>query len=280
MSEEPKRGCLSRVAGRQPLLLVLEAAGTGSRSRCAGMVRGGRVAINGRVVRDLQARADPFRDQVTLDDHPLPLENACRYLLLNKPYGVLCSFTDPEYEKGEEDRRPTLADYVDVPGVYPAGRLDFDSEGLVLLTGDGWLIHRLAHPHYQHPKTYLVQVERIPDAEALATLRRGVAVKGQRTAPAEVEHLAVGPDLFPRSKPIRARKAVPTAWLRIVLTEGRKRQVRHMTAAVGHPTLRLVRVGIGPLEVGTLQPGEWRDVTPGELDALRERLRSPRRRKE
>jgi 23S rRNA pseudouridine2457 synthase len=147
----------------------------------------------------------------------------------------------------------------------------------VLLTDDGWLIHRLAHPRYHHPKTYLVQVERIPDAEALATLRRGVAVKGQRTAPAEVEHLAVGPDLFPRSKPIRARKTVPTAWLRIVLTEGRKRQVRHMTAAVGHPTLRLVRVGIGPLEVGTLQPGDWRHLTPGELDALRERLLSPRR---
>jgi 23S rRNA pseudouridine2457 synthase len=278
VTEEAKRGCLSRVAGRQPLLLVLEAAGAGPRSRCAGMVRGGRIAINGRVVRDLQARADPFRDQITLDDHPLPRENACRYLLLNKPYGVLCSFTDPEYERGEGDKRPTLADYVHVPGVYPAGRLDLDSEGLVLLTDDGWLIHRLAHPRYQHPKTYLVQVERIPDAEALATLRQGVTVKGQRTAPAEVEYLPVRPDLPPRSKPIRARKTVPTAWLRIVLTEGRKRQVRHMTATVGHPTLRLVRVGIGPLEVGTLQPGEWRDLTLGELDALRGQLLSPRRR--
>ena len=280
MTEEPKRGCLSRVAGRQPLLAVLEAAAAGPRSRCAGMVRGGRVAIDGRVVRDLQARADPFRDQITLDDHPLPLEHACRYLLLNKPYGVLCSFTDPDYERREGDKRPTLADYVDVPGVYPAGRLDFDSEGLVLLTDDGWLIHQLAHPRYQHPKTYLVQVERIPDAEALVMLRKGVAVKGRRTAPAEVELLPVSPDLSPRSKPIRARKTVPTAWLRIVLTEGRKRQVRHMTAAVGHPTLRLVRVAIGPLEVGTLQPGEWRDLTPGELDALRKQLLSPRRHKE
>jgi 23S rRNA pseudouridine2457 synthase len=244
------------------------------------MVRGGRVAINGQRVRNLQARADPFQDQITLDDHPLPLDNACRYLLLNKPYGVLCSFTDPEYERGQGDKRPTLADFVNVPGVYAAGRLDFDSEGLVLLTDDGWLIHRLAHPRYRHPKTYLVQVEREPGAEALATLRRGVAVKGQRTAPAEVELLAAGPDVPPRAKPIRARKTVPTAWMRIVLTEGRKRQVRHMTAAVGHPTLRLVRVGIGPLEVGTLQPGKWRDLTPGELEALRELLLLPGHRKE
>jgi 23S rRNA pseudouridine2457 synthase len=278
--EEPKPSCLSRVAGRQPILHVLEAAGAGSRSRCAGMVRGGRVAINGHRVRNLQARADPFRERITLDGDPLPLDNACRYLLLNKPYGVLCSFTDPEYERGQGDRRPTLADYVDVPGVYPAGRLDFDSEGLVLLTDDGWLIHRLAHPRYRHPKTYLVQVERVPDAEALATLRKGVVVKGRRTAPAEVDLLPVGPDVPPREKPIRARKTVPTAWVRIVLTEGRKRQVRHMTATVGHPTLRLVRVGIGPLEVGTLQPGKWRDFTPGELDALRELMLSPGKRKE
>jgi len=280
VTEEPKRSCLSPVAGRQPILHVLEAAGAGSQSRCAGMVRGGRVAINGQKVRNLQTRADPFRDQITLDDHPLPLDNECRYLLLNKPYGVLCSFTDPEYERGQGDKRPTLADYVDMPGVYAAGRLDFDSEGLVLLTDDGWLIHRLAHPRYRHPKTYLVQVERVPDAKALTTLRKGVVVKGQRTAPAEVELLAAEPDVPSRAKPIRARKTVPTAWMRIVLTEGRKRQVRHMTAAVGHPTLRLVRVGIGPLEAGTLQPGKWRDLAPGELDALRELLLLPRHRKE
>jgi 23S rRNA pseudouridine2457 synthase len=235
------------------------------------MVRGGRVAVNGRTVRDLQAQADPFRDRIALDGEPLPLDRACRYLLLNKPYGVLCAFTDPE-------GRSTLADYVPVPGVYAAGRLDMDSEGLVVLTNDGWLIHRLSHPRYEHPKIYLVQVERVPDAEALQTLRQGVVVKGRRTAPARAALLRPAPDLPPRSEPIRYRKSVPTAWLRLVLTEGRKRQVRHMTAAVGHPTLRLVRVGIGPLELGELQPGEWRDLGPGELDALRAMLRGQKRR--
>ncbi|MGD8399298.1 MAG: pseudouridine synthase [Anaerolineae bacterium] len=191
----------------------------------------------------------------------MPLENACRYLLLNKPYGVLCAFTDPE-------GRPTLADYVDVPGVYPAGRLDLDSEGLVMLTDDGWLIHRLSHPRYHQPKIYLVQVERVPGADALAALRQGVVVKGRRTAPAGVERLSEPPDLAPRATPVRKRKHVPTAWLRLTLTEGRKRQVRHMTAAAGHPTLRLVRVGIGPLSLSDLEPGEWRPVTLGQIDAL------------
>jgi 23S rRNA pseudouridine2457 synthase len=268
---EPDVGdCLSRVAGPQPIVRVLAAAGTGSRASCDGIVRGGRVAISGRVVRDPQARVDPFRQRIALDGEPLPLDNACRYLLLNKPYGVLCAFTD-------EEGRPTLADYVPVPGVYPAGRLDFDSEGLVLLTDDGWLIHRLSHPRYHHPKTYLVQVEGCPEAEALQGLRRGVTVKGKRTAKARVEPLAVAPDLPPREVPIRYRKSVPTSWLRIVLTEGRKRQVRHMTAAVGYPTLRLVRVALGPVELGDLAPGEWRPLTPGELDAIWTAFRPPAR---
>ena len=175
MTERTERDCLSRVAGSWPIPRVLSAAGAGPRNRCDGMVRGGRVAINGQVVRNPQARADPFRDRITLDDRALPLDNACRYLVLNKPYGVLCAFTDPK-------ERPTLADFVDVPDVYAAGRLDFDSEGLLLLTSDGWLIHRLGHPRYQHPKTYLAQVERVPGAEALDALRQGVTVKGQRTA--------------------------------------------------------------------------------------------------
>jgi 23S rRNA pseudouridine2457 synthase len=271
MAETREQDCLSRVAGRQPIVRVLAAAGAGPRDRCVGMVRGGRVAINGHVTRTPQARADPFRDRITLDDRPISLDNACSYLLLNKPYGVLCAFTDRQ-------GRPTLADYVDVPGVYAAGRLDIDSEGLLLLTSDGWLIHRLGHPRYSHPRTYLVQVERVPDAGALAALRTGVMVKGRRTAPALVELLPAPPDLPERTVPIRDRKAVPTAWLRLVLTEGRKRQVRHMTAAVGYPTLRLVRVGIGPLELAGLKAGRWRRLTPGELDALRASLRSPARR--
>jgi 23S rRNA pseudouridine2457 synthase len=234
------------------------------------MLRGGRVAVNDRPTYSFQARADPFRDRITLDGRPLPLTNACRYLLLHKPYGVLCAFTDPE-------GRPTLGDYVDVPGVYAAGRLDWDSEGLLLLTNDGWLIHRLGHPRYRHPKTYLAQVERRPDASALSALRVGVLVKGRRTAPARVTLLPGAPGLPPRAKPIRYRKTVPTAWLRLVLTEGRKRQVRRMTAAVGHPTLRLVRISIGPLELGGLKPGEWRYVSPEELDALRAVLHNPAR---
>ena len=268
--EEKRSECLSRLAGRQQITRVLAAAGVGSRSRCAGLVRGGRVTVNGRQTTNPQDRADPFRDRITLDQKPLPLDHACRYLLLNKPYGVLCAFTDPE-------GRPTLSDYVQVPGVYAAGRLDWDSEGLLLLTDDGWLIHRLGHPRYHQPKTYLAQVERLPEPSALAALRRGVLVKGRRTAPAQAALLADAPSLPARTKPIRYRKTVPTAWLRLVLTEGRKRQVRRMTAAVGHPTLRLVRVGIGPLELGELQPGESRNLFSGELDALRGALRPPGR---
>jgi 23S rRNA pseudouridine2457 synthase len=264
MAEQP-RNCLSRLAGRQPIVQILEAAGAGPAASCAGMVRGGRVAIDGLVIRDPQVRADPFRQKVTLDEELLSLENACRYLALNKPYGVLSSFTDPE-------GRPTLSEYVPVPDVYAAGRLDLDSEGLLLLTGDGWLVHRLSHPRYHQPKTYLVQVEGEPSREALAALRAGVEVKGRQTARAGVELLAEAPDLPLRPVPIRYRESIPTSWLRVVLTEGRKRQVRHMTAAVGHPTLRLVRVSIGPVQLGDLPPGEWRDLTPGELDALSQGL--------
>lgn len=185
-----------------------------------------------------------------------------RYLLFYKPYGVLCSFTDPE-------GRSTLADYIPVPGVYAAGRLDQDSEGLLLLTDDGDLAHRLTHPRFKLPKTYLVQVEHVPSAEALAALRTGVPVKGEMLAAAEVELLADEPDLPPRGVPIRHRPSIPTAWLRIVLREGKKRQIRHMTAAVGHPTLRLVRIAIGPLTLTGLQPGQWRDLTLAELNALK-----------
>ncbi|MGC8780871.1 MAG: pseudouridine synthase [Anaerolineae bacterium] len=190
-----------------------------------------------------------------------------RYLLFFKPYNVLPSFTDPD---GKD--RPTLAQYISVPGVYPAGRLDYDSEGLMLLTDDGKLAHRLTHPRYHLPKTYFVQVENIPTEAALAALRKGVMIKGELTAPAEVELLSGEPDLPPRSVPIRYRADIPTAWLKMILREGRKRQVRHMTAAVGHPTLRLVRVAIGPLTLRGLAPGQWRDLDAHELAALRRAL--------
>ncbi len=164
-----------------------------------------------------------------------------------------------------------------IPGVYPVGRLDRDSEGLLLLTDDGQLAHRLTDPRFEHPKTYLVQVERIPDLRALERLRRGVELRDGRSRPAEVDLLAEPPALPDRSVPIRYRKHVPTAWLRLSIREGRNRQVRRMTAAVGHPTLRLVRIAIGPLSLGDLAPGQWRELTFDELGALRAiRHASPR----
>ncbi len=180
-----------------------------------------------------------------------------RYILFHKPYGVLSQFTDRE-------GRPTLAQYIPVPDVYPAGRLDMDSEGLLLLTDDPRVLHRVTDPRWKVPKTYLVQVEGIPSEEALQRLREGIMLKGRRTAPAEVELLPVPPPVPPRP----VRQYHPTPWLRIVLREGRKRQVRRMTAAVGHPTLRLIRVAIGPLVLGDLSPGEWRDLSSAEYRAL------------
>jgi 23S rRNA pseudouridine2457 synthase len=188
-----------------------------------------------------------------------------RYLLFFKPFDVLPEFVDPDGAG-----RPTLAQYVPVLDVQPAGRLDRDSEGLMLLTDDGELAHRLTHPRYHLPKIYFVQVERIPDDRALASLRRGVLVKGEMTAPSEVELLSRAPDLPPR--PLGHPARVPTAWLRLVLREGKKRQIRHMTAAVGHPTLRLVRVAIGPLTLRGLAPGEWRELAEKELHSLRDVL--------
>jgi 23S rRNA pseudouridine2457 synthase len=174
-------------------------------------------------------------------------------IFFNKPYGVLCQFTD-------RAGRSTLADHVRVPGVYPAGRLDQDSEGLLLLTDDGRLQARIADPRHGWPKTYWVQVEGVPDREALRRLRQGVALKDGRTRPAEVRLIAEPANLPPRNPPIRHRAAIPTAWIEIRLCEGRNRQVRRMTATVGHPTLRLVRVAIGPYRLGDLPAGQWREA--------------------
>lgn len=183
-------------------------------------------------------------------------------LVFFKPYGVLSHFTD-------QAGQTTLADYIDVPGVYAAGRLDKDSEGLLLLTDDGRLAHRITSPRHKLAKSYLVQVERLPDEAALEALRQGVIIEGARTLPAQVELLPEEPVLPPRSVPIRYRKNVPTAWLKIALMEGRNRQVRHMTAAVGYPTLRLVRTAIGPISLGDLAPGQWRELSAGEVKSLR-----------
>ncbi len=175
----------------------------------------------------------------------------------NKPYGILSQFTDT----GMPEARATLSEFITMPGVYPAGRLDRDSEGLLLLTDDGALQAQIADPRFKLPKTYLVQVEGLPDAAAIAQLRRGVTLKDGPTRPAKAE-LIDPPTLWPRDPPVRYRKTVPDSWLRLTITEGRNRQVRRMTAAVGHPTLRLVRWSIGEWTLDDLPPGEWRVVLP------------------
>lgn len=181
-----------------------------------------------------------------------------RTLAFNKPYDVLPCFTDPE-------GRETLSRYIDIPDVYPAGRLDRDSEGLLLLTSDGTLAHRITDPRHLLPKVYLVQVERIPDTAALERLQSGVVLSGTLTRPAQARLLEEPPRLPDRPVPIRFRKHVPTAWLELTLREGMNRQVRRMTAAVGHPTLRLIRIAIGSVTLGDLQTGQWRNLTASEL---------------
>jgi len=174
-------------------------------------------------------------------------------ILLNKPYNVLCQFTDDE-------GRPTLADYIKEPGFYAAGRLDRDSEGLVVLTDDGALQHQLADPEYKLPKTYWVQVEGLPDEAALALLRKGVDIQGKKTLPAKARQIDTPTGLWQRDPPIRFRKNVPDSWIELILTEGRNRQVRRMTAAVGYPTLRLIRYAVGDWTVDGLAPGESRKL--------------------
>ena len=183
-----------------------------------------------------------------------------RLILFNKPYGVLSQFTDARGLALGHTPRPTLSQYIDVPNVYPAGRLDADSEGLLLLTDDGRLQARIADPKFKLAKTYWVQVEGDPDDPALAPLRTGVRLKDGPTLPAGVARIAP-PQLWPREPPVRVRQTVPDCWLELTIREGRNRQVRRMTAAVGLPTLRLVRWRVGEWTLDGLAPGDWREIS-------------------
>lgn len=195
-----------------------------------------------------------------------------RSLLFHKPFRVLSQFTAGSTPAAAEPERLTLANFIPVAGVYPVGRLDFDSEGLMLLTNDGAMQHLLSDPRHAHPRTYWVQVEGAATPDAIDQLARGVTLADYRTRPAEAR-LIEPPGIDARVPPIRERKAIPTSWIELTLREGRNRQVRRMTAAVGFPTLRLIRVRIGDLSLDGLAPGQWRDLSRSELS----RLRSTRR---
>lgn len=174
-----------------------------------------------------------------------------RLILFNKPYGVICQFTP-------QAGYPSLKDFIPIPDFYPAGRLDTDSEGLVVLTEDGKLQHRISDPGYKQPKVYWAQVEGMPDQSDLRSLHEGIILKGYRTQPAKVRLMDEPIYLWSRIPPIRFRRNIPTSWLELILTEGKNRQVRHMTAAIGFPTLRLVRISIGKYTLADLTPGQWR----------------------
>ncbi len=178
-----------------------------------------------------------------------------KLIAFNKPFGVLSQFTD----RGSPTVRSTLSDFIQLKGVYPAGRLDRDSEGLLLLCDDGQLQARISNPRFKMPKTYFVQVEGDPQERDLDLLRKGVLLKDGMTKPAAIERIAE-PDLWPRDPPIRQRKSIPDSWLKITIREGRNRQVRRMTAAVGYPTLRLVRWSIGDWSVAGIAPGQWQEA--------------------
>lgn len=198
------------------------------------------------------------------------------FIRFNKPYDVLPQFTD---RANSESQRSTLSDFIDLPGVYPAGRLDRDSEGLMLLTDNGRLQAQISDPRHKLAKTYWVQVEGLPDSAALAALRNGIELKDGLTRPAKVRLIDEPNGLWPRNPPIRVRQTVPDCWIELTLREGRNRQVRRMTAAVGYPTLRLIRAKIGDWTLDGLDPGQWDSLPAPELNVgqQRKRDRRPRR---
>jgi 23S rRNA pseudouridine2605 synthase len=227
---------------------ILARAGFGSRRACEEFIRQGRVSVNGEIA-DLGQKADPSRDRITLDGKPVSVADQYTYVALHKPRGILSD------EGDGSGRLTTVLDLVSLPArLFPVGRLDLRSEGLVLLTDDGDLAYRLTHPRFGHEKEYHALVEGEPGEAALKNWRRGVFLDGRRTAPAQVSVL---------------RREKGETWLRVVLREGRKRQIRRVAAMLGHPVHRLIRVRIGPLRLGDLPPKQWRRLTGSEVEALR-----------
>ncbi|HIQ02015.1 MAG TPA: rRNA pseudouridine synthase [Anaerolineales bacterium] len=227
---------------------ILARAGFGSRRACEELIRQERVAVNGEIAR-LGQKADPRRDRITVDGRQIPADRPYTYVALHKPRGVLSD------EGDGSGRLQTVRELVPLPGrLFPVGRLDLRSEGLILLTDDGELAHRLTHPRYEHEKEYHVYVSGHPSDETLKKWRGGVFLDGRRTAPADVSVL---------------RRERDRTWLRVILREGRKRQIRRVAAMLGHPVHRLVRVRIGPVRLGDLRPGQWRRLTRRELAQLK-----------
>ncbi len=243
---------------KQRLQKILAAAGLGSRRACEELICQGQVTVNGQVAQ-LGQKADPDHDRITVDGKPVQTDSPRIYVALHKPRGVLSD------EGDGSGRLSTVRDLVPFQGhLYPVGRLDLRSEGLILLTNDGELNHLLTHPRYEHAKEYHVYVAGCPSNETLKQWRRGVFLDGRRTAPADVSIL---------------RREQDHTWLRVVLREGRKRQIRRVAAMLGHPVHRLIRVRIGPLQLGELKPGQWRTLTDAEVKALQSAARKSRRSK-
>ena len=232
---------------------ILAQAGLGSRRSCEEIIAAGRVRVNGQVAL-LGTKADPQRDDIIVDGKPIKVDQSMVYIALYKPRGVLSTVTAP-------DPRPTVRDIVSVPGkLYPVGRLDVDSEGLVLLTNDGELANKITHPRFGHEKEYQVLIARRPDNDQLQTWRRGVVLEdGHRTAPAEVNFV---------------RTHGKGAWLRIVMREGRKRQIREVGGRLGLPVVRIIRTRIGTLLLGNLKPREWRHLTQREINDIKNSIKS------
>lgn len=239
---------------------ILAAAGVASRRKCEELISAGRIQVNGQIVTELGSKIDPERTQIRVDGKLVQLPKQHIYIKLHKPRGVLGDLG------GDTGERQTVADLLppEMRRLFPVGRLDLHSEGLMLMTDDGELAHLLTHPRYEHTKTYYVLIERLPDIAALEQLRKGVDLPTGRTAPAQVRVTSRLPAELQLSK--GPNEGV---WLEIVLREGKKRQIRHMTAAVGYPTLRLVRWAIGPLTLGTLKLREQQALSRGEIAQLR-----------